>query len=113
MLWLAGLVGILTVGAVGVIDADPTSDKDMSEDDAGTGAISDEQTDTDILTTASASVSEEGSDEDQVLDGSDTDDTLAGGTGNDSLHGQDSDDELAGESGDDTLVGGNGEDSLE
>ncbi|MEL6806681.1 MAG: calcium-binding protein [Pseudomonadota bacterium] len=113
MLWLAGLMGILTVGAVGVIDAGSNPDEDTRDEDVDANPTGDEQTPADILTTATASVDEDGSDEDQVLNGSDTDDSLAGGAGDDSLHGQDGADALAGADGDDTLIGGSGADTLE
>lgn len=110
MLWLVGLMGLLAVGAFGVIDMESNSDDETDDEVLETGST--EQDNLSIETSTISGTDQEGSDESEILQGSDENDRISGGAGDDDLNGADGDDLLDGDAGDDLLVGENGNDSL-
>ncbi len=131
MLWLAGLMGLMTVGAVTFVDMSGQNDdaegetprpgKLADDDDERTGDDSDLKADyfVDFLSDASIIVGSDdaetlaGTEGDDQIGGYDGDDTSDGGSGNDDMHGMGGDDTLNGNAGDDTLHGGDGRDLLQ
>lgn len=115
MLWLTGLMGLLAVGALGVIDMGGDSDNDAPE-----GGVVDvplpDGGDGETLTTPEFFVTPDpeniGTDGIDSLHGTDASDSIQGGAGTDGMHGEDGNDSLSGEDGEDTIFGGNGDDML-
>ncbi|MEP3020854.1 MAG: calcium-binding protein [Sulfitobacter sp.] len=100
MLWLAGVMGLMAVGAVTFVEIETPPEEEMPEGDiphGGPGTVGD------ILS---------GSDDSETVQGGTGDDQLGGYGGNDLLHGAAGDDDLHGHDGDDTLRGDDGDDSL-
>lgn len=140
MLWLAGLMGLMAVGAVTFVDPQLNEDDEDNFDSRPTPTPSSNEApdnfepDYDprggddaallpplVLSTADSVVLTEGSNEGDQFDGDDNndrsrgqggDDTLNGGDGNDELRGDDGDDILGGDAGNDTLHGNDGGDLL-
>ena len=133
MLWLAGLMGLMAVGAVAFVDPQTNGDE---EDDFVDPSTSDETLPSAIAANVSFSSQPEDnfepdydprggddaallepatpSDADQVTltDGSADDDQLDGTQGNDRMLGNAGDDALDGSAGNDELRGGTGDDTL-
>ena len=118
MLWLAGLMGLFTVGALGVIDLDGSSDDEEQEGAEETGQTNppaDESVDVSPVTVQAGDSSDpqiSGTDGNDILYGSDTADWIEGGAGDDIMHGENGADTLSGGEGNDTITGGNGDDIL-
>lgn len=137
MFWLAGLLGMLAMGAVTLVgDAVPPADADgADDDDPGSDTEVDPAADGSGTVTASdhpifsswimsgtpdADALEGGAGDDQIngYAGNDTvwgggrDDDLYGGMGDDNVDGGAGDDSLHGDDGNDTLTGGQGNDTL-
>lgn len=122
MLWLAGLMGILAVGAVGVVDMGNADEEDgdvMARAQVGGLPVApeDDPSQPENLPETSAEPEVEapafqGTDGNDIRFGSDDADTMAGGAGDDSLHGENGNDMLNGDDGDDTLFGHNDDDTL-
>lgn len=136
MLWLAGLMGLMAVGAVTFVDPQNTDEEDdldtpidLSAEDMPDNFEPDYDSrggdDSALLPPVIASEADsvvliEGSDEDDLIDGNDGNDrtrgnegadTISGGAGNDELRGDGGDDRL-GDAGNDTLHGDDGGDIL-
>ena len=99
MLWLAGVMGLMAVGAVTLVEIETPHEEDVPEGDTPR----DPNTVGDILS---------GSDGGETVQGGTGDDQLGGYGGNDLLHGAAGDDDLHGHDGNDTLYGDDGDDSL-
>lgn len=127
MLWLAGLMGMVAVGAAGVaslMDTDDDQTSDETGDAYGVGETDQPYaTDTDLmdligtdgddtLSGTEASENIAGLSGDDEIGGYDGDDLILGGTGQDALFGADGFDTLDGGAGHDTLHGGDGADIL-
>ena len=84
MLWLAGLMGLLAVGALGVVDMDGDGEDEAAEDEAQETNVENGDT---IAATDPAGTTENdpssGNDGDDILRGSNGDDTIEAGAGND------------------------------
>jgi hypothetical protein len=116
MLWLAGLLGVMAVGAVGVFDMDGDSDETQDDElDGELDADEDTAADTDTPDDADADSGDTiyASGLDDTINGSNSDDSLHGQNGDDSIDGGDGNDTLFGNEGDDTLSGGAGNDALQ
>ena len=126
MLWLAGLMGLMTVSAVVYIDVIPEEEID---DLGGTGRDAPPPTDDILSGTKADDLLSGGAGDDQIggyagedrihggtgdddLHGAEGNDTLSGDAGRDSLHGEDGDDDLYGSDGEDSLMGHNDDDYL-
>jgi Ca2+-binding RTX toxin-like protein len=107
MLWLAGLIGMMAVGAVTFIESGTEEDSD--------GEITFKKgTDgNDVLSGGLDADDLRGDDGNDTLFGSVGADTLSGEAGNDALYGGDDDDTLFGNNADDTMHGGGGNDALQ
>ncbi|KEJ97321.1 Hemolysin-type calcium-binding repeat-containing protein [Pseudosulfitobacter pseudonitzschiae] len=130
MLWLAGFMGLMAVGAVSFVDmsasedgtdadADPlesmTQEAPRIGDDidvTATGPAEPEvgSSDASILIGVDTTETMTGTESDDQIGGYDGDDTIHGGSGDDDIYGMDGDDTLDGDAGDDTLHGGDGRD---
>lgn len=109
MLWLAGLMGLMAVGAVAYVDIDVSEDTgdlppDIPED--GTTNLGDILIGTDGVDAISG-----GAGDDQI-GGYGGDDVLFGRGGSDDVHGADGNDTLTGDIGDDSINGDDGDDNL-
>lgn len=129
MLWLAGLMGLMAVGAATYVDiTGPKDDDDTANGSGPADAAEDPQADglapPDLLTVAESTapggvLAGTGADEfltgtegDDQIGGYDGADALRGGPGADDLHGHEGADTLWGEEGDDSLQGGSSDDDL-
>ena len=139
MLWLAGLMGLMAVGAVSFIEPQPTEDDDDAVDPAqrapdvtaglslGMADIPEDNLEPDydprggddaallpplVQDEAEAVTLLSGTDYDDVLAGEDGNDRIRGLNGADDLNGGIGNDELRGDAGDDTLSGAAGNDTL-
>ena len=129
MLWLAGLMGLMAVGAVTFVD--PQLNEDDEDDFATPLAPTPNETpdnfepdydprggdDAALLppldpSSADSIVLTEGSSESDLLTGDDNNERTRGLSGADTISGGDGDDELRGDSGDDVLGGDAGNDTL-
>lgn len=111
MLWLAGLMGLMAVGAVTFVETG-TDDDESDLTQLGNDSNEGDASLNDVLTgTDQSDVIDGGAGDDQI-GGGDGADTLHGGTGNDDVYGGDDDDDLFGDEGDDTLHGQNGDDAI-
>lgn len=125
MLFFAGLLGVVAVGASAFVGMDGAGDE-VSQDDSQPDDPPPENA-PDLLDQVAnvpdapvwhVIVGQDGADEIVGTDGRDQingyqgDDTITGGTDADVLHGAEGQDEISGEGGDDTLHGGGGNDSL-
>lgn len=117
MLMLAGLMGLMMVGAsafVGLSDTLSDQDEDaLPEEEA---EVSSQQffdlLDGEIVAGTAAGDDLDGTDWDDQIGGYSGDDVVTGGAGADVMHGMDGADQMAGQGGDDTLHGGSGDDAL-
>lgn len=114
MMFLAGLMGMVLVGASVFVGMEPEPD-DGGE--AGTAETGDEREASvrslgEILQGGDADDAITGGDNIDQVHGGAGDDSLSGGGGDDVLHGGDGDDAVSGDAGDDEIHGGHGEDTL-
>jgi hypothetical protein len=106
MLWLAGLMGMMAVGAVTFFETNSSDDAaDMSPETVGTPQD-------DILSGTNGNDNLLGGQGDDQIGGYNGEDTIDGGDGDDDLHGANGDDQLLGADGADTLHGEAGNDAL-
>ena len=135
MLWLAGLMGLLAAGTVGVLELSATSQTGDAESDNAQEQEPDEDANTvsnvletlgltlpdadDSTTQGDDSAPEAivgpggaGTENDDVLSGTSASEDILGGDGNDTLNGMGGDDSLHGGEGNDVLDGGDGNDTL-
>jgi Ca2+-binding RTX toxin-like protein len=126
MLFLAGLMGLMAVGAAAFVDIgsdDDDDDGDPQIDDTGrvAGQIVSGSNQNDFLEGSWGDDQIGGGDGNDLINGNDGydyvrgdkgNDTVDGGAGHDNLHGNDGDDEIDGGAEDDTLTGHNGNDVL-
>ena len=124
MLWLAGLMGLMTVGAVSFVDMSGQDDDAQGDapqpeklaDDAPRIGDDFNLNANDPVGFRDASIivgnddaetlTGTGDDDDDQIGGYDGEDTIHGGDGDDDIHSMDGDDALSGDAGDDTLHGG-------
>ena len=106
MLWLAGLMGMMAVGAVTFIDSGLQSESD----EATTPTLGTDQDD--ILSGTVGPDALDGGAGDDTLFGNNLNDTMSGGAGNDALQGSAGNDNLSGGAGADALQGGLNNDTL-
>lgn len=111
MLPLAGLFGLLVVGAAALAGLGELSGSGIIEGDEGNDTLTGDDTDDQIGGYEGNDVLSGGNGHD-LLFGHDDADTLGGGDGDDRLYGGDDGDVMLGEGGDDTLFGQNGDDAL-
>lgn len=129
MLWLAGMMGLMAVGAATYVDITGTTDdddlpKDSRLPEPADDPLADGLAPPDLLTGGESTTPGEvlaGTGADEILIGTENDDqiggyegadVLRGGAGGDDLHGHDGADTLWGEDGADDLYGGGGDDDL-
>ncbi|MEL7166811.1 MAG: calcium-binding protein [Pseudomonadota bacterium] len=123
MLWLAGLLGLMAAGTVGVLqmgdtDADATEASTETDNDDG-GAVTTVTSLSDLLSDPAGTPG----DGDEVIEppvdvagltiGTDADETLTGESGSDTIMGSGGNDVIDGMGGDDSLQGGDGDDLIE
>ena len=109
MLWLAGVMGLMAVGAVTFVEIETPPEEELPEGDiprAGPGTVGD------ILSGSDGSETVQGGTGDDQLGGYGGNDLLQGGGGADDLHGHDGNDTLRGGDGGDSLHGNDGDDDL-
>ncbi|SEP08117.1 Hemolysin-type calcium-binding repeat-containing protein [Salinihabitans flavidus] len=117
MFYLAGLLGLMAMGAAAFVGTDSLDTEEADENDLPEpeGELT-----TDFQTEAGNGEAADGG-TDSILPGTDEGETLGGGSGNDQINGYDGDDllegwadwdQLFGGAGDDTLDGGEGDDTL-
>ena len=111
MLPLAGLFGLLVVGAAALAGLGELSGSGIIEGDEGNDTLTGDDTD-DQIGGYEGNDLLSGGDGRDMLFGHDDADTLGGGDGDDRLYGGDDGDVMLGEYGNDTLFGQNGDDAL-
>lgn len=131
MLWLAGLMGLMAVGAVTFVEIESSDEDDAAENEspapkldhetgASAGADDTEASDSggtqtfpqDTDTLNEYVSFDDASDDDEILVGTEDDDDLDALGGNDQIGGQDGDDTLYGGDGNDLVSGGKDDDVL-
>jgi Ca2+-binding RTX toxin-like protein len=121
MLWLAGLMGLMAVGAVAHVETgDEEADADGPETEAGdmsgtgltVGDIISGTEGDDLLTGGTGDDQIGGYAGDDLIDGDTGNDDLHGAEGADTILGGADEDTLHGDDGDDDLYGGTGNDSI-
>ena len=122
MLFLAGLMGLITVGAAAFIDIGVEEEESAIDEDAPAGDVISGTPRDDLIIGSGGSdqIAGYGGDDlvearngDDTVFGDSGDDTLKGGAGNDDLHGNDGDDLLTGAEDADGLTGHNDDDILQ
>ena len=136
MLWLAGLMGLLAAGTVGVLELSATSQTGDAESDNAQEQEPDEDANTvsnvvetlglslpdadDSTTQGDDSAPEAivgpggaGTENDDVLSGTSASEDILGGDGNDTLFGNNSEDTVNGRAGNDSLQGSLGQDVVD
>lgn len=123
MFMLAGLMGLLAVGAVAFIGTEDVVEEDDESASEAAGLESDSETTTSLssilqpsetgdetaLETADPIKGTQGND---ILEGTQGDDLIAGREGDDQINGYEKDDTIRGGRGDDRLFGAEGDDTL-
>jgi Ca2+-binding RTX toxin-like protein len=117
MLWLAGMMGLMAVGAVTYVEigAVATDEEDALPESTGSGTPPPDIPLTnpgDILSGSAEDEQLTGGDGDDQLGGYEGEDALSGGDGHDDLHGHEGNDTLQGDGGGDSLQGHDGDDDL-
>ncbi|NUH65376.1 calcium-binding protein [Sulfitobacter sp. S0837] len=117
MLWLAGMMGLMAVGAVTYVEIGAVAAEE--EDTLPEGTEPDmRSTDTQLSTPGDILSGTEGAERltgdtgDDQIGGYDGNDVVIGGAGSDDLHGHEGNDTLDGATGADSLHGGDGDDDL-
>ncbi|MFG6512844.1 calcium-binding protein [Sulfitobacter sp. 1A15333] len=109
MLWLAGVMGLMAVGAVTFVEIETPPEDELPEGDSPGGGTT---TVGDILLGSDDGETVQGGPGDDQLGGYGGEDLLRGGGGDDDLHGHGGNDTLQGGAGGDILHGNDGDDDL-